>query len=179
MIEKIITYGLITFVVTLSLTYLTKLTGKKVTADLNGKIELRMNKLYVIVGLISMIMGIGFALVFAFIGEFDRGSIIGLVIMLVFGLGLGLPCLIYYQNHRILFDNQSIQATDGLNKTEKIKWDDIKSIRFNHFSGKLTIKDTSKIIKLHQHLVGLSTFMKMLEERTKWTAEELKIPIEK
>lgn len=173
--EKVITYGLIGLAVNLAMRYMSKGASQEIDKDMNGDIELRMNKLYQIVGFVS----IGFALIFVIAALYYQEKemyMIGTAMLLLFG-GLGLPCLMYYQNHKLKFNDTRIIAQNWKKKTGEITWTEIDDIKFNPFSGYLKIFGLNKKLIVHQHLVGLKAFTKKMEEKTKWKASELKLPI--
>jgi amino acid transporter len=177
MIEKIILYTIITIVVSTAFAFLTKATGKSVETDESGKFNLRMNKLYGILGLIGLVFGLLFLIFVTLTAEpNDRGIWIGVILMFTIFWGTGIPCLMYYRNHKVTFSDNAIVATNVYGKMKEIKWNDISDIRFKALSGLLILTTQSEQIKVHRHLVGLSKFVEFIETKTKWTSEELKVP---
>lgn len=173
--EKVITYGLIGLAVSLAMNYMNKGASQEIAKNPSGEIELRMNKLYQILGYLS----IGFASIFVIAALYYQEKemyIIGMSMLLLFG-GLGIPCLMYYQNHKLKFDDEKIVAQNWRKKIEEITWREIDEIKFNPFSGYLKIRGLNKKMTIHQHLVGLKEFTNKMEEKTKWKAKELKFPI--
>ena len=176
MIEKIITYALIAISVSLALAYLKKGATTKFFLTGSGKLILRMNKLYAVMGLIGFILGLFITIMIVI----TKGPLLVAAIVLIIFWGTGIPCWIYYRNHILKFDDKAIEVKSFYGKDGSILWSDISDISFNHFSGLLTILDNKGIIiKIHQHIVGLSSFVKMLEQKTSWTAEKLRMPIAK
>ena len=70
-----------------------------------------------------------------------------------------------------------VAVQDWRKRIEIIRWEEINEITFNPFSGYLKIRGINKRITVHQHLVGLKEFTNKMEEKTKWNASELKLPI--
>ena len=176
--ENIILYSLIGIAVSLALLFLTKSTDQNVSVDADGFYNLRMNKFYGIIGVVAILIGVLFGILMPLREErIDSGLIFGIVLMLVIFCGTGIPCLMYYRNHRVSFDNKSIKVINVYGNRKEIQWSDISDIKFRALSGLLVIYTSNESVKLHQHLVGLGKFMGVLETKTKWTREELRIPI--
>jgi hypothetical protein len=174
MAEKIILYGLVSIIVTLALRYARKGSEKNIVPTKNGQFYLRMNKLYGIMGIIGFFFGL-FITVMIIIT--NSGLPFAIITLLIF-LGTGLPCFIYYKNHCLKFNDKLIEVKNFFGREKRISWIEIQNISFNHFSGLLTILDNKgNKIKIHQHIVGLSSFLKMMKEKTNWTADKLRIPI--
>lgn len=180
MTEKIILYTIIVIAISVILVFLTKATRKAVAIDNDGHYVLRMNKLYGVIGFVCLVIGLLFLIFLPLTAEpTDRGVWVVTTLMLLIFLGIGIPCLMYYRNHRVVFNNNSIIATNIYGQTKEIKWSDINDINFNALSGLLVLKTTQEKIKIHQHLVGLLKFIEHIENNTKWSQKELKLPIGK
>ncbi len=180
MTEKIFFYAIIGIAVSTALAFLTKSIAKSIDADERGMFKLRMNKLYGILGIISIVIGLLFLIFLLLTSEpNDSGIWGGVILTILIFWGLGIPCLMYYRNHRVTFDDNSIVVTNVYGKVKEIKWSDISDVRFKTFAGLLVLTTTSEQIKVHQHLVGLSKFIEYIENKTKWTRKELKVPIGK
>lgn len=180
MTEKIILYTIIVIAISVILAFLTKATGKAVVIDNDGHYNLRMNKFYGIIGFVSLIIGLLFLIFLPLTAEPNDSAVwIVTTLMPLIFWGIGIPCMMYYRNHRLVFNNNSIIVTNIYGQIKEIKWSDIKDINFNALSGLLVLKTTQEKIKIHQHLVGLSKFIEHIENNTKWTQKELKLPIGK
>lgn len=96
---------------------------------------------------------------------------------LLFG-GLGLLCVLYYRNHNVLFDNSMIEVQNRFGKTKITTWDKIKKVSFTPTTGLLTFIDSDgQKLKVHQHLVGISRLVGVLESKTSWKAKDLRLPM--
>lgn len=180
MTEKVILYAIIGIAVSTGLAFLSNAKGKSVAIDESGQFNLRMSKLYGIIGVIGLVFGLLFLIFLPLTTEpNDSGIWFIVILMLLIFWGAGIPCLMYYRNHRVSFDDNSIVATNVYGKVKEIKWSDILNIKFKVLSGLLVLTTKNEIIKVHQHLVGLSKFIELIENKTKWTRKELKIPIGK
>ncbi len=180
MIENIILSSIILIAVVVSLAFLTKATGKTIITDKTGFYSLRMNKFYGIAGLLGLGIGLVFS-IFLLLTEDsnDSGVIVGLILVPLIFWGSGIPCLMYYRNHRLSFNNKIIRVINVYGNQREIQWQDILDIKFQVMSGLLILKTADKVIKVHQHLVGLSKFMEYIESKTRWDRKELRVPIGK
>lgn len=178
MAENTILYLIIGIVISFAFSFLTKYSSKKVAKNPSGRYNLKMNKLYGIVGVVSLILGF-FCSVYLPLIENSSEVIIGIVLFLLIFWGLGIPSLMCYRNHSLSFDNKSIQVSNIYGKKKEIQWSDICTIKFNLFSGFLDLKTNKESIRVHQHLVGITHFADYIEKYTKWTCKELKLPIRK
>jgi len=179
MIENIILFVIIGITVSTVLVFLTRATSKSITPNQSGQYILRMNRLYGILGVIGLVFGLLFMIFLSLSADENDGRIwIMVVFMLLIFWGAGIPCLMYYRNHKVTFNENSITATNVYGKVKEIKWSDILDIKFKVFSGQLVLKTKDEVIKVHQHLVGLSKFVAFIENKIKWTRKELRIPLE-
>lgn len=166
MTEKFILYTLLGIAISAALAFLTKSTGKSVATNESGQFNLRMNKLYGILGVIGLLFGLLFLIFFPLTaGVNDSGVWIGVILMLLIFWGAGIPCLMYYRNHRVTFSENAITVTNMYGKSKEIKWSAISDIRFNAFSELLVMKSQSNQVKVHQHLVGLSKLIEFIENK--------------
>lgn len=180
MTEKIILYAIVGIAVATALAFLTKSTGKTIEAKENGMFHLRVNRLYGIMGILGLVFGLLFLIFLPLTSEPNDNGVWGLVtLMLLMFWGSGIPCLMYYRNHSVTFNDTTIIATNVYGKTKQIKWTDISGIKFKPLSGLLVLTTQSEQVNVFQHLVGLSKFVEFIESKTKWTNKELKVPIEK
>ena len=98
-------------------------------------------------------------------------------ILFLFG-GLALIILAYYKNHQVIFDEESILVKTWRGKGGTINWNNIAQVKYRALSGYIVIKDKNETtLKIHHQLVGLRSFIEMLEEKTNWKGEDLKLPI--
>lgn len=166
-------------VVVIGLAFLTKATGKPVSPDQSGKLTLKMNRLYGVVGLIGLLFGLTFLIVPPLTTDhYSTGEIyMAVIVLLLIFWGTGIPGLLYYLNHKVCFDEDAIIVTDLFGKEQEVQWNNIESIKFKFSTGLLILKTDDKKIKVHQHLVGLSQFIAFVERKTKWTNRELKVPM--
>ena len=156
--------------------FLNKAASRKIVEREKDVYELRLNKLYLIVGLIAIV--IGFIGVIILLITLEINSLYMAIALNIFFTPLGLICYLWYHNHILTFNNSEISATSWLGKTSTLKWVDINDISFNALSGQLILKGNSKVIKAHQHLVGIDLFVQTLKERTNLSIDNLKLPFQ-
>ena len=171
--ENVILYTVIGAVITTMMYFVNKGANKAIET-INGVTELRMNKFYQIVGYSALVIFLGFIVAAIYINE--TAFYIALIfIFLLFG-GTGLACVLWYRNHKIIFDDNKITVYNWKKQVEEIYWEEITAIKFRPIAGNIKITGSNKIVKVHQHLVGLKTFIQKIEEETQWTARDLKLP---
>lgn len=91
---------------------------------------------------------------------------------------MGSLFLMWYNNHRVVFNDQEISCVNWTGKMTNLNWQDVESVSFSAFSGYLKLKDGhGKVMKMHMHLVGLKTLTDLIEQKTGKTAAQLKIPL--
>lgn len=180
MTENYFFYGLVSASVVVTLAYLNKATGRQIVPGAQGKYLLRLHKLYYIVGLISVAVGGIFLVAPLIINEPNVGMYIMVFLVILFFGGLGLLSILYYKNHYVLFDTNKIEVRNVFGKIKIFYWNEIKEASYNPHSSLLTlINESGQKVKIHQHLVGLSKFIDYLEEKTCWTAKQLKLPVKR
>jgi len=174
--ENFIVYTIIGVAVTTALAFLNKAASKQTTKKEHGRYELRMNRLYQVVGGLVGVMGLSF--LFLIVGEQDSTALITILILSLGFAALGFVCLFWYVNHRLNFDEQTVSATNFYGKSNSVNWNEVVNITFNNFSGLITLtSNDGTTVKAHQHLVGLNNFVEVMEQQTKWTAKSLKLPL--
>lgn len=164
-------YGLIGLAVSFSLSYMNKGTNQSVGRNAEGFVELRMNKFYQILGYV--VLGLGFIILLVIIYYQEKEMTLIGALAILFVVGLGLPVLLYYRNHKVYFNEETVTVISWTGKKQVIRWEEIQKISFNAFSGYLKLFGLANKVKMHQHLVGLKEFIKMMEEKTNWTAKSI------
>jgi hypothetical protein len=174
--EKFVVYAFIGVAVTAGFAFLNKAASKRTIKNEQGWYELRMNRLYQIVGVFVGLMGLSF--LFLIVGEKNAMALITILILSLGFAALGFVCLLWYVNHRLNFNEQIVSASDFYGKSTSLNWNDVSNITFNSVSGLIKLTGTNgSNIKIHQHLVGLNSFVELMEQQTKWTAKVLKLPL--
>lgn len=174
--DKFVLYAIVGISVTIALMFLNKVASRRSVSNEHGWHELRMNRLYQIAGILVGIIGLSFLLIG--LNEQDSTALIAVVIISLGFSALGFISLLWYLNHRLNFNEQFLSASNFYGKSTSLTWNEISNITFNSFSGLITITATDgKKIKAHQHLAGLNSFIELMEQKTKWTAKSLKLPL--
>ena len=157
--------------------YLKKSTQKSQLPLENGQYRLRIHKFYLILGLISFVVGLAMVIGSILTISPDITMYIMIFIMFLVFVGLGTLSILYYRNYYVQFDNSYVEVMNAFGKLSSMRWDEIKTAKFNFNSGLLTLAGNGKRIKIHQHLVGINRFMNYLEKKTGWTAKGLKMNV--
>jgi len=164
--------SLVSFIVFYSLK---KGSERKFQLNRSGYFELRMHRMYQIFGYISLVI-----IVFFIVGIFNETSLgiilIEFIMIILFG-AMGIILLLNFRNHKVLYNHDRIIVIDRLGNRSSTYWNEITDIKFRRFSGTLKITNGPEKLILSKNLLGLNDFLRKLEEKTKWKAKDLKIPI--
>jgi len=144
----------------LAIAYLSKDTKKSLSRNEEGKYVLRLNRAHQIGGLICVAIALG-ALAIGVLGEEEYLFLMCSPFLLSFGC-IGWYSIASYFNHEVVFDENLIAITDWKGVTETISWEQIEKISFSRNWG-----------YLYLYIIGLVTFVQMMEQRTKWRAKDI------
>ncbi len=172
---KFLQYALIGIVVSLFMNYLNKAASKPLEVEEEGRYVLKMHKLYQWIGWLSIALGLVALISMVLLFDIEM-AIIGVAMFLLFGV-LGWLCLMSYNRHKVVFDEHQMTISSWQGKVLFFAWDEISDIKFNPISGYIKVYGPQGIGKIHMHMLGLKSFVHMMEQKTKWRAKELKIPI--
>jgi hypothetical protein len=148
--------------------------SRNVEPAANGRFHIRVHWIYVVLGFLGFVLGaIGLAVLIAT----PSNNVIQLVFPIIGAVifwGSGLPCVLYYRNHMVWFDNTSITVSDVWGNLKTTSWNALRSIELRKYSGllRITLEDGS-YLSLNPHLVGLNQFLRKLEEKTNLVAPEI------
>jgi|JI6StandDraft_1071083.scaffolds.fasta_scaffold61890_1 uncharacterized protein YacL len=138
----------------------------------------RYSILYFVLGLIGIVISIFLSIKILTVQPLEFISwFIALLLILLFLFG-GIFLILMYRNHKLIFDNENIIIFDFFGNECKTKWNEIVSLKTNSISGFVSIIDSNKNkIRLHQFLINYTLFINILEQKTRWTIKDLKLPI--
>lgn len=180
MSDNSIFYGLVALSITLTLSYLSKATSKDVVSNEQGQYTLRMHKLYYIVGIIALVFAAAFIISPLIVDDPDLVLYITIFCMLLLFGGLGLLSVLYFRRHYVLFGDTNVEVGSPFGKRKSLFWNEITKAKFNPSSGLLTLtSNTGDKVRVHYHLIGFPKFVEQLENKTTWTAKQLKLPIKR
>jgi hypothetical protein len=177
MLENILSSVLTALSIAVVLGYLSRATHKKVAGDIGGRYLLRMHKFYFISGIAALLLAAVFVAA-PFVTRSDDAVfyLLAFLMLLLCG-GLGLLSLLYYKRHYVLFDETGFEVCNIRGTVKTATWEEIQEARFNSNSGLLTLTIyAGSRIKVHYHLVGFPQFVALLEQKTNWTSEQLRLP---
>ncbi|MEL6254401.1 MAG: hypothetical protein AAFR87_20500 [Bacteroidota bacterium] len=171
--EEILTYSITTFAMLFFYRIVTKSSRKVIEMNPNGLTILRLHIVYQILGFMALL----FSLIFSIGILLNEENAILLVFFswLLFGF-LAVFLLLWYYRHEVQFDNEQLIVSNWLGKSQKLKWSELEDVRFHLFSGLIKMEAKGKVVKLHQHLVGLNTLLAVMEQNTSFTQAELRLP---
>jgi hypothetical protein len=174
--QGIITNLLTGLAVLVALIFLNRATRKAIAPDAAGRYHLRMNKLYSLAGITGLLMGLGLAIATIFregTMNIDKATLIVMILGIFWGFGI--PCLLYYRNHRVIFDDTTIAVVNVFRKSKTVAWEEITVARVRPLTGMLVIYTPAATVKVHQHFVGISNLINKFTEKKGWTAQDMGI----
>ena len=174
--ERFLMYGIIGIVSTVFLAALKSEHTQAIETNEEGNFELHMSKLYHYLGVGSIFLFGGFSIYGVLFG--DKTDAIAAIITFIILGGLGALMTLFSRNHKVWFNQQIITIQNWKGRKTSIEWGDIIKMHFNHLGGYLKIETKDKVVKIHQHLIGLKEFTDLMEKKTKWTAKKLRIPLD-
>ena len=166
MLEEIIKSAFTIVPVVIGLALLKREMSKKVEPNSDGSFELRVTRLYLIIGVFCTTL---FLIPFFWMllsPELPGEDRIYSLFFLFFSL-LGVYLIVLYRNYRLYFDNENIVVTNLFGKNKSLKWSEIEQVKYNHFTGYLTLSSAKYRIKVLQNLKGFAAFTNALETHAK------------
>ena len=166
MLEEIIRSVFTTIPVVIALSLLKREMSKKVEPNADGSFELRVARLYFIIGVLCTTL---FLIPFFWMllsPELPSEDRIYSLFFLFFSL-LGVYLIVLYRNYRLYFDHDMIVVTNLFGKKKSLKWSEIEQVKSNPFTGYLTLCSAQYRIKVLQNLKGFTAFTNALEMHAK------------
>ncbi len=161
---------IVSILIPLLLYFLNRASKQNIAALSDGSYQLRMNVTYLVIGVVGIAVGLFSLLIPLLADEYSVEIFIATGFMFILFMGCAVPCFLWYKNHQLSFNDVAIISKNAYGKIQRINWSDVDQVRFNSFTGVVGIIDKQgNIAKAHQHLVGFSSFLKMLQtERSKY-----------
>lgn len=155
---------IVPIVVSLLLYFLNKASKQNVAALDSGSYSLRMNIAYLIIGILGATAGIIFLLLPILANKYSVEIFIVSGAKFLLFMGFSIPCFLWYKNHHLSFNEARLLSKNAYGKSQRISWSEINLVRFRSFMEVLEIVDKQgNVVKAHQHLVGFSSFVKMVQ----------------
>lgn len=167
-------YALIGVAVSFVMLYINKAASKPVAENAEGQRVLEVNKLYLVIGWLGIAMGVGSLLLMVFMWE-PGIEVPAIISTLLFG-GSGYMMLLYYRNHKVVFDEERVTVIGWTGKRFSVKWAEINDIKFNSLSGYIKLYGLGEKANIHFQIMGIKSFLDMMEAKTNWRAKDLRIP---
>lgn len=133
----------------------------------DGKIVLKINRYYSLMGIIFMVISVICLLLAIFTyGSNEEGFFIGvlLFIMIIF---FALLFIFLSRVIRIEATVEQIIYSNLLGNRKEIRWDEIKRISFNNATKNMTIESATTKFKVHVYLKGCGSVLKLIKENVK------------
>lgn len=166
MLEHFIKYAFTIVPVVIALALLKNELSKKVEPNENGSFELRVARLYLIIGVFCATL---FLIAFFWMllsPELPSEDRIYSLIFLFFCL-LGVYLIVLYGNYRLYFDNEIIVVTNLFGKKKSLKWSEIEQVKMHHFKGYLQLSTATTQLKVQPNLAGMVAFTNAIEMHAK------------
>ena len=140
-----------------------------------GVTELRLPKIFIALGWISVLMGVFFTWGAAMIiirAEWFIGIFL-LLMAAIFGW-MAFEMVMDGRNHRVAFDDQTITVTDGRKRTQRCAWEHVVAGRVHPFSKMIHIRTKNgQTLKLNPYLIGSDALFEKMMARTELPVEKL------
>ncbi|QHS59230.1 hypothetical protein [Chitinophaga agri] len=142
-------------------------TGRRPEVDFGGIYTLRMQTAYNILGWICACIAFIPVVVLFFEMPANTGEWLAFG-FLFFSFGfMAARCILYYRNHKVIFDKTYIEVTSPLRNVTTSTWDKIVRAKYSYNAGLLTLTDMhGQQLKINHHLIGLAAFVNLLESKT-------------
>ena len=85
--------------------------------------------------------------------------------------------LSWYYNYEVVFNETRISATSWKRGITTINWTEVVKVSFNPALGSLKLYTNKERLVVLQHSTGFIEFIRMMENKTNYTAMGLKIPV--
>jgi len=167
---ELIKYAVIIALVMLVTYFTRKASLKNPVETQTGVTIYRLPKLYGIIGLISI--GIGLIPLIAGLVDFSIETLKTVAFLFLLFGGLGMVLVLMTWVHKIMISGEIIIQKNMLGKIKTVKFSEIEKIRFNNITNELIIKSSNGKIRCHENLVGFDQLVNTLVEKTDFKREE-------
>ena len=148
--------------------YFLKNASKAESNVLESSASLRMSILYLIIGGAGLIMSILFLLMPVLAQEYSLEIFIVSGIFFVGFGAMSVVIIMWYWNHRVIYNENGLTATSYYGKKQWIAWNEIKRVKYSAFSGLVVVSDShGNSVKAHQHLVGFVSLVRAMQSQAK------------
>ena len=163
------------FITAIILIYAYFQSRKRLRKDPTGHYYLKLNKSFYVIGIFCCMVA-AFLLNAAIINWNEEIALLAPIAIFIF-LVMAFVHLMGYYNYRVVFDDRRIQVTTWIGKKHSIMWSSIKHIQYNPTLGYLKLFTDLENTVVYIYTTGFIEFLKHMELKTAFKAEELKIPI--
>lgn len=138
--------------------------NQEVNPTFDGKIILKMNKLYGFFGILSLVISLLVIILGATSGALFSNDFSSVLILFLLLFLLGLILVLYTRNIIVEVTSEKILYTGITKKIKEIKWDELKTISFNSSSKEIILKSNNITIRLNLHLKGFGSLINIIKE---------------
>tara|TARA_R100000935_G_scaffold18989_1_gene36607 strand:+ start:1823 stop:2347 length:525 start_codon:yes stop_codon:yes gene_type:complete len=154
-----------------SLYLIKKASKKKSKIYENGNSIHRLPLIYGIGGIFSLIITI--IIITSIFLSNENINLFTVASLIILFSTLGIIMILMVWMNKIYLNPKKITQRNMWGKIKTIEMSEIKSIKFNKVSLYLKISDGEKIIKCHDHLVGIEEILNTLSEKTNITRNQM------
>lgn len=141
--------------------------------EITGRCSLKANLAYKAIGMICIIIG----MILVNIMILNWNEEIKIIAPLVASMFLipGILIIMFYYNYRVEFNESRIIVTNWKGTKKTFYWNELTKIKFINSLKCLYIKSGTERTLINQDSIGFINFIEMIELKTDYTTEKLKI----
>lgn len=147
---------------------------KTLRKSLTGHYLHKLNRSFYVIGILCCLIAV-FLLNAAIINWNEEIALLAPITVFIF-LVMAFVLLMGYYNYRVVFDDRRIQVTTWTGKRRSITWSSIEHIKYHSTLGYVKLVTNQQNTVVYIHTTGFIEFLKYMELKTTFKAEELKIP---
>lgn len=167
---ELIKYAVITTIVLLITFFARKASSKNPIETQKGITIYRLPKLYGIIGLISV--GVGLIPLISVISDFSIETLKTVAFLFLLFGGLGMLLVLMTWIYKIMVSEEAIIQKNMLGKIKTVRFNEIEKIRFNKITTELIIQSTNGKIRCHENFVGFGHLVNILVKKTNFKRED-------
>jgi hypothetical protein len=127
-----------------------------------NKLNIRVNKLYCMYGIILILFSTLISLIGSYVNVL-KGNVFLTLLSTIF-LCLGSYMVLYWKNVNIYITDKEIQYIDIFKSTEVIKWDEVTDIRFSYITRELIMEVYDIKIRIDISNSSIDAFVNIMKQ---------------
>ena len=130
----------------------------------NGVTVLKINNIYGFIGAFIFLISIAIIIISSLVNEGFSEDIKTIAVLVIF-LILGGTLFLFSVNIRVLVDEEKIVHYNILRRKKEIMWKDVRRVILNQRNLELILDAEESQIKIHNHMVGFLSFIKLMKTK--------------